>query len=192
MQSKRTLFLIEIAIFSAFALILDITPFLSFKIWPQGGSISFDMIPIFIMAFRWGIKGGLLSGFVFSLLQMAFGSPWIAHPIQALLDYPIAFTVIGFAGLFAPAAQAALKNKNTKRFIGMISAGVLLGIVLRFLSHYLAGVVFFQSAIEGMNVWMYSLVYNASYLIPLFFINAIAVGFLFNKRPGLIAQAITK
>lgn len=187
MQSKRTLFLIEVAIFTALALILDIMPFLSFKIWAQGGSISFAMIPIFIVAYRWGLKGGLLSGFLYGILQVATGTAWIAHPIQGLLDYPVAFTVLGFAGLFAPAAQAALKQANTKRFIGMVTLGVLLGIILRFVAHFIAGVVFFDSLIDGMNVWVYSLVYNSSYLIPSFIINVAAVSFLFNKRPNLVA-----
>jgi len=189
MQSKRTLFLIEVAIFTALALILDLTPFLSFKIWPQGGSISFDMIPIFIVAFRWGLKGGLLSGTLFGVLQIATGTAWIAHPIQGLLDYPIAFGVLGFSGLVAPQIQAALKQKDTKRFITMILTGVFIGIALRFASHYIAGVVFFDSLIEGMNVWLYSLVYNASYLIPCFIINVAAVGFLFYKRKDLVIGA---
>ncbi len=191
MQSKRTLFFIEVAIFTALALILDIIPFLSFKIWAQGGSISFAMIPVFIVAFRWGLKGGLLSGLLFGILQVATGTAWIGHPIQGILDYPIAFMVLGFAGLLAPAVQAALKNNNTKRFVGMVTVGVLIGITLRFIAHYVAGVVFFESLIEGMNIWVYSLVYNSSYLIPSFVINVAAVSFLFNKRPHLVA-ATTK
>ncbi|MBM7539772.1 energy-coupled thiamine transporter ThiT [Amphibacillus cookii] len=187
MQSKQTLFLIEIAVFTALALALDLLPFLAFKIWPQGGSVSFAMIPIFIVAFRWGLKGGLLAGFLFGLLQIATGTAWIAHPVQGALDYPVAFTVLGLAGLFAPAVQSALKNDNTKRFIGMVTLGVLVGILLRFVAHYLAGVVFFESLIDGMNIWVYSLVYNGSYLLPSFFINVLAVSFLFNKRPNLVA-----
>lgn len=190
MQSKRTLFIIEVAIFTALAFVLDIIPFLSFKIWPQGGSISFVMIPVFIVAFRWGVKGGLLSGLILGLLKMMIGG-YIVHPVQAILDYPVAFTVLGLAGLLAAATQAALKDNNTKRFIGMVTTGVLIGITLRFISHYFAGVVFFGSGIETMNAWLYSLIYNSSYLIPSFIINVAAVSFLFNKRPNLIA-ATTK
>lgn len=187
MQSKRTLFLIEIAIFTAFAYVLDMIPFLSFKIWAQGGSVSFAMIPIFIVAFRWGLKGGLLSGFLYAVLQMTIGTPWIMHWAQALLDYPIAFTVLGFAGAFAPLVQRALKNKDTKRFIGMITLGVLVGVGLRFIAHFLAGIIFFESLIEGMGDWMFSLVYNGSYLLPSFIINVIAVSLLFKARPRLVA-----
>lgn len=59
---NKTLFLVEVAIFTALALLLDILP-IGFKLWPQGGSVSFAMIPIFIVAFRWGLKGGLYQGF---------------------------------------------------------------------------------------------------------------------------------
>ncbi|WP_067840992.1 energy-coupled thiamine transporter ThiT [Amphibacillus sediminis] len=188
METKRTLFLIEVAIFTALALVLDVIPFLSFKVWAQGGSVSFAMIPIFIVAFRWGVKGGLLSGFLYGILQIAIGEAWIMHPAQGALDYPVAFTVLGLAGLFAPAVQAAIKRGNTGRFIGFVAIGVLIGIILRFVAHYLAGVIFFESLIDGMNIWMYSLVYNGSYLLPSFIINVVAVSLLFYKRPKLIVS----
>jgi len=109
--NSRTLFIIEVAIFTALALVLDILPFLKFKIWPAGGSISFAMIPVFIVAFRWGIKGGLLSGFLWGMLQIAVGDAYILNFFQGLIEYGFAFTVLGFAGLFAPQVQQAVKNK---------------------------------------------------------------------------------
>src|SRR5690625_4770114 len=114
MQANRTLFFIEVAILTALALILDITPFLKFKIWPAGGSISFAMIPVFILAFRWGIKGGILSGFLWGMLQIAVGNAYILNFWQASIEYGLAFTVLGFAGLFSNQVQAAVKSKNTK------------------------------------------------------------------------------
>ncbi|PXW90906.1 thiamine transporter [Streptohalobacillus salinus] len=189
MQSKRTLFLIEVAIFTAFALALDIIPFLSFKIWAQGGSISFAMIPIFIVAFRWGMKGGLLAGFLYGMLQIMIGVAWIIHPAQALLDYPIAFTALGLAGLFAPQAKRSLSFGKTQTFVTWVLAGVSVAIILRFISHYLAGVIFFSSTIDGLNIWMYSFVYNGSYLFPSLLINVLVVSFLFNKRPSLLKTA---
>ncbi|SEO25048.1 thiamine transporter [Amphibacillus marinus] len=188
METKRTLFLIEVAIFSALALVLDLLP-LSFKVWGQGGSVSFAMIPIFIVAFRWGLKGGLLAGLLYSILQMAIGDAYIVHWAQALLDYPIAFTVLGLAGLFAPAVQAALKADNISKFIMLVSAGVFVGTSFRFIAHYAAGIVFFAAFSGDMNPWLYSLVYNGSFLLPSAIINIVAVSFLFNKRPKLVAVA---
>src|SRR5690625_4533186 len=115
MRSNGLLFYIEIAILTALALILDIIPFLKFQIWPAGGSISFAMIPVFILAFRWGIKGGLLSGLLWGILQIAVGDAYILNFWQAFLEYGVAFTVLGFAGLFANQVQEGVKESNRKK-----------------------------------------------------------------------------
>ncbi|QDP40003.1 energy-coupled thiamine transporter ThiT [Radiobacillus deserti] len=185
-SSKRILFLVEVAILSAFAFVLDIIPFLSIKFWAQGGSVSLAMIPVFIVAYRWGLKGGLLSGLLFGLYQVAFGQPYILTPIQGILDYGVAFTVLGFAGLFAAKVQQSLKERNRGQFVWNVSAGILLGCTLRFIAHYFAGVAFFESAIDGMGIYLYSFLYNISYLLPSFVLNALVIGFLFYKQPRLL------
>ena len=182
MNSRKILFLVEVSIFTALALLLDILP-LSFKIWAHGGSVSFAMIPVFIVAFRWGIKGGLLSGFLLGMLQIATGNAFILTPLQGFIDYAVAFTVIGLAGIFASQIQEAVKDGKTKAYLTYITAGVLLGSVLRFLAHFTAGVVFFESAIEGQSVWVYSMLYNVSYMFPSFVLSAAIVFFLFHKQP---------
>lgn len=189
MSSKRTLFLIEVAIFTALALVLDIAPFLSFKIWAQGGSISLAMIPIFIVAFRWGIKGGLLSGFLWGVLQIAVGQAWIMHWLQGAIDYLVAFTVLGFAGIFANKIKEAIKDGNKKTYFSYILIGVILGSLLRFLAHFVAGIVFFESAIDGMNIWLYSFLYNISYIVPSIIICTIGIYFLFHKQPRTLLSA---
>ncbi|MBP1968292.1 thiamine transporter [Virgibacillus natechei] len=189
MSSRKILFLIEVAIFTALALLLDIIPFLSFKIWAMGGSISFAMIPIFIIAFRWGIKGGLLSGFLWGVLQVAVGNAYILHPIQGLIEYGLAFTVLGFAGVFAKQIQKGVKEGTIKTYLSYIALGVLLGTSLRFIAHYFAGIVFFESAIEGQPVWIYSLVYNSSYMVPSFIICSLIVFFLFHKQPKTLLNS---
>src|SRR5699024_4019387 len=77
MSSKRILFFIEIAILTALALILDLLPFLTFKLWPAGGSISLAMIPVYLVACRLGIKGGLLFGFLWGILKIGAGVAYI-------------------------------------------------------------------------------------------------------------------
>ncbi|RKQ37305.1 energy-coupled thiamine transporter ThiT [Oceanobacillus halophilus] len=187
-MSKKILFLVEVSIFTALALLLDILP-ISFKIWAQGGSVSFAMIPVFIVAFRWGIKGGLLSGFLWGVLQIATGTAWIMHPVQGFIDYALAFTVLGFAGVFAKQIQHNVKEGNTSAYLMYISLGVFLGSVLRFLAHYAAGIVFFGSAVEGQPAWIYSLIYNGSYMLPSFILSAILVFFLFHKQPRTLLNA---
>lgn len=190
MSSKRTLFFIEVAILTALALTLDIIPFLKFKLWPAGGSISLAMIPVFIVAFRWGLKGGLLSGFLWGVLQIAVGDAYILHFWQGLIEYGLAFTVLGFAGLFAPKVQIAIKEKNEKSALKYVALGIILGGSLRFLAHFFAGFIFFaDSAPEGQPAWLYSFVYNCSYMIPGMIICTIVIYYLFNKQPRTIQKA---
>jgi len=117
---------------------------------PQGGSVTaLSMVPLLWLALRRGVKIGVLGGIVFGLVDM-FPQPFIVHPIQFLLDYPLAFGALGLAGLF---------QKHS-------IVGVVVGIAGRFLCHFLSGVVFFAMyAPAGMHPAVYSAIYNGSYLI---------------------------
>ncbi|MDQ1147224.1 energy-coupled thiamine transporter ThiT [Bacillus sp. SORGH_AS 510] len=100
-NSSNTLFITEVAVFTALAYLLDyVGNILSFKIWPQGGSISIAMVPVFLMAYRWGGKGGVLTGFLLGLLQFILGYSQIYTILQGIIDYFIAFTVVRLCGCF--------------------------------------------------------------------------------------------
>ena len=101
--------LLEIAIFAGFAMVIDLFP--SFKPNPSI-SISFAMVPIFIIAFRRGFLAATISGFLWGVLQIATGDAWILTPTQAFIEYFIAFTCIGFAGLFSSIIKSSLKDKK--------------------------------------------------------------------------------
>src|SRR5690625_7494078 len=100
--------------------------------WPAGGSISLGMIPVFIVAFRWGLKGGLLSGFLWGILQIAVGDAYILNFFQGLIEYGLAFTFLGFAGLFAKQVQQAVKEQQFGKTVLFLTLGILLGGMLRF------------------------------------------------------------
>lgn len=123
---------------------------------PQGGSVTAgSMIPILIFSYRWGFKSGVLAGFVFGLMQLFLGG-FIATPVQALLDYPIAFGLLGLAGIFARTKEVT--------FLGAFS-GISLALLARTAAHVVSGVVFFSEYTpEGMNPIVYSLIYNGSYM----------------------------
>ena len=147
MKNKRVLMLVEIGVMVAFAYVLML-----FRVgrMPQGGSISLQMLPIFVIALRWGGLPGMVAGLLFGLVKLLF-DPYIVHPVQMLLDYPLAFAAIGVAGF--------LKEKPL--------AGILAGGAGRFLMHFLAGVIFFGSlAPENMSPIIYSMVYNITYMGP--------------------------
>jgi len=117
---------------------------------PQGGSVTAaSMVPILWLALRRGPIVGLFGATVYGLIQLVV-EPFIFHPAQVLLDYPIAFGMLGLAGFF-----------QKRPFIG-----VNIGIIGRFLAHFISGIIFFADyAPEGMHPAIYSAVYNGGYLL---------------------------
>jgi thiamine transporter len=184
MKQNRTLFLVEIAIFTALAFLLSfLSELMPLKIWPQGGSVSIEMVPIFIMAYRWGVKGGVLAGFLLGLLQFVFG-PKIYHPVQGFIDYFVAFSAVGLAGIFSSQIKNAVQHTQKGKWILLSTLGILLGSLLRFISHFITGIVFFGSyAPEGQPVALYSFIYNGTYMLPNFILCAIIVVLIISAAP---------
>lgn len=141
---------------------------------PQGGSVTlFSLLPIIACGYLLGTRRGVMAGFCVGLINLIFG-PYVIHPVQLLLDYPIAFGAMGLSGL-----AANMKNGLTK--------GYIIGIISRYICAVLSGVIFFgEYAPEGFNAWTWSLWYNLTYLaaegaITLIVINIPAVKNMFNN-----------
>ena len=119
---------------------------------PQGGSVTAcSMIAIVVIGYFYGLRQGVTCGFAFGLIQLALGAS-VMHPIQLLLDYPLAYAALGISGIFAHRKKG-------------LALGLITGAFLRFLCHFISGVVFFASfAPEGWNPVLYSFVYNISYI----------------------------
>lgn len=182
MNNKRLLMLVEIAIFAAIGIILDQ---LTFTLWAQGGSISLVMVPIILMSIRRGLSAGLATGLLIGVLQMMFGA-YILHWAQALLDYGIAFTVVGLGGIVRqPLLTAAARADKTKIAV-FIVIGTVLGGFLRYVAHTLAGVIFFAEYAGDQNVWAYSIIYNGTYMLPATILTAIVAVLLFTSAPKLL------
>lgn len=138
---------------------------------PQGGSVTLgSMVPILILTFIYGPEVGFLTGFVYGLINLITG-PYIMHPIQVLLDYPLPFMLLGTAGYF--------KNNYV---------GSAVAIFARFVCHLLSGVVFFASFAGDQNPLIYSIIYNGSYLLPELIITVLVVALLPVKRLRAIAS----
>lgn len=133
------------------------------KLWemPQGGSVTLvSLLPLMLYAYMFGTKKGVFAGFVYGILQ-AVQDPWLIHPAQFLLDYPIAFSAAGLAGIF--------RNVKAFRMLPQLSftLGALTASVLRFASHVLSGVFAFEAYAGGKNVWIYSMGYNSFVFIDI-------------------------
>ncbi len=132
---------------------------------PYGGSVTLgSMLPVLLLAILYGTKWGVLSGVVFALLTMLLGGiP--APPVNSagmyilvvLLDYILAFGVLGLAGTF----HRLLSPKGCAAPVA-----VALAIVLRFLCHFLSGILIWRVyAWEGCGAVLYSFLYNGSYML---------------------------
>lgn len=146
-------------VFSAAAIALAIVAsFIKFVSLPFGGSITlFSMFFICFIGYLYGLKAGVITGIAYGILQLIL-EPYIFHPVQVLLDYPIAFGCLGLSGLFS-SSKYHLKNN--------LLLGYLLGVVGRYICHVISGYIFFGSyAPENMNPFLYTLGYNATYILP--------------------------
>lgn len=127
------------------------------KFWemPQGGSLTLaSLLPIMIYAYMFGVRKGVTAGAIYGILQ-AVQDPWIIHPAQFLLDYPVAFAAIGLAGCFA-------KIKKLDKYPQIqFTLGAIVASVVRFASHVLSGVFAFSEYSTLDNVWAYSMAYNS-------------------------------
>ena len=163
--------LCEGAILVALAFILS---FVKLYELPNGGSLTPAMFPILLYGLRWGLPRGLIAGFVFGLLQLIFDGAYAWGWQSMLLDYLLAFTPLGLAGLFKGKAWG-------------IFPGTVLGCAARFVIHYISGVTICRiiepTAVPGFgtfdNASLYSLVYNGSYMLPNTLLALLLAGVLY-------------
>lgn len=152
----------------AIAFVLSISKFYTM---PQGGSVTpASMLPIIFFALCFGPGWGFAAAFIFSLLQLIGGE--ILMPVQVLLDYTLAFTSLGFAGFFAAKMPVRITETNIFRRLRLVPfyktvLAVIISMLGRLVFTFISGIVFWaEYAGEGQAVWIYSLGYNGTYLIP--------------------------
>ncbi len=202
---SKTRVLVEGALMIALSTILSFIPIMEL---PHGGSITLlSMLPLIVMSFRHGAKWGLFTAFVHSLLQLFLGIKNLAYcqtvGAQAgcvLLDYLLAYTALGLACALA----RPIKNKPAGIALGTF--GVCLA---RYLCSTLSGYVVWKDydyafewmaqfgwggMIAGMGesalCWLYSAVYNATYMLPEAILTTAGAVILFKTLPRLFeAQA---
>ena len=162
MRSKNVSVMVEGALMVALAFGLH---FIKVFQAPYGGSVTLGgMVPLILFAFRHGTGAGVTAGAAYGLLDLVV-NPYVVHPAQLILDYPLAYGLVGLAGLF---------RKN-------VVAGAFVGIFGRFVASFASGVIFFGAYAKG-NVYAYSALYNAGYLVPEFII-AVTVLLVLRRTP---------
>ncbi len=146
---------------------------------PFGGAITLgSMVPVMWLSLRRGISAGIITGIIFGILALFIdilllgASMVIATPLQAVLEYPVAFGVIGFTGIM---------HRKTVRFALF---GMTLSLLVRFIIHYFVG-VFVWYYVYAFPIewgrWLYPAVYNGSFLAVEGIISAILLTILIRR-----------
>lgn len=119
---------------------------------PQGGSVTLlSLLPIAVVTYLYGTKRGVMAGVALGLVNLIFG-PYVIHPVQLLLDYPIAFGALGLGG-----ALRDSKNGLTKVY--------LTGVFARYFCAVMSGIIFFGAyAPKGFSAVTWSIWYNLTYI----------------------------
>ncbi len=119
---------------------------------PQGGGVTlFSMLAAALCGYYCGASKGLIACFALGLLNFIL-NPFVLHPVQVALDYFLAYGALGLSGLFS-------NRKNG------LTVGYIVGVTGRFICSFLSGIIFFaEYAPEGMNVVLYSFLYQFSYI----------------------------
>lgn len=162
-KPKMAVRLTESAIMIALATILSLLKLVNL---PYGGSVTLaSMLPILLIAYRYGTAWGMLTGFVHGVIQLVLDPSVLSYVTGALsvasviiLDYSLAFAVIGLGGLF----RKFIKKQNTALLAGSIFTGIL-----RYICHVIVGcTVWAGLSIPTAGALIYSFIYNATYMIP--------------------------
>lgn len=174
MKITKTRVLAESAILVAIASVLSMIKLVDL---PYGGSVTIaSMLPIVIIAYRHGLGWGLGSGVVYGVIQQLLGlntlswvTGWRSVLMVILFDYVVAFAVIGFAGVFRK-----LQNQGSALVLGSLLASVL-----RYACHFVSGVTVWRDiSIPADQAVLYSLAYNATYMLPEAIVLVIAAWYL--------------
>ena len=215
-MANKTKRITESAMLLALAVLLELVAKLFIPEMPFGGQVTLvSMLPVVLISYRHGVKWGLVSGVAYALLQMAMGAKTVMAAFQpgyfgdgtmlfnavimCLLDYLVAFIVMGFGGAF--------RNRIKNPGLGLM-CGSLLALGLRYLTHIASGYILFSGwaewffTQEGFPAWggalveslspqllglLYSVVYNGMYMIPEMILTAIVSLFL-ARVPRIVSK----
>ena len=212
-KTKR---LTESAMLLAMAIVLELMSKMFIPEMPFGGQVTLvSMLPVVLISYRHGVKWGLVSGVAYALIEMAIGAKTVAAAFQpgyfgdsvmvvnalimCLLDYLVAFTMVGLGGIF----RNRMENRGAA-----LACGALVALGARYLAHVLSGYILFSGWAEwfftqdGFPAWgaslvsslspqmlgfVYSLVYNGMYMVPEMILTAIAA-VLIARVPKIVTK----
>ena len=187
-KQQKMLRLVESGLMLAMATVLSMVKVLDL---PYGGSITaFSALPILLVAYRHGLWQGLLTAAAHALIQLMLGANTLSYATSAaaavaivVLDYLLAFTVLGLGGIF----RRKCESQGTALVLGALLTGVL-----RYTLHTIAGcTVWAGLSIPDSAALIYSLAYNATYMIPETIVTALGAWYL-SKAVDLREETLSR
>ena len=213
---NKTKRLTESAMLLAVAIVLELLSKMFIPEMPFGGQVTLvSMLPVVLISYRHGVRWGLVSGAAYALIEMAIGAKTVAAAFQpgyfgdgvmllnacimCLLDYFVAFTVLGLGGIF----RNRIQNRGAA-----LACGAAVALSARYLAHVLSGYILFAGWAEwfftqdGFPMWgaelvaslspemlglVYSLVYNGMYMLPEILLTVTA-SILISRAPGIVTK----
>ena len=174
-MSKEKKFTTKQLVFAAMAIALAtvVATVIKLPSLPNGGSVTlFSMLLVTLVGYWYGPVVGITAAVGYGILQFITG-PYVVHPLQVIIDYPMAFGALGFSGFFANKKNGLLK-------------GYLAGVVGRFFFASVSGLIFYTVYVDAFSenivaIWA-SLVYNMTYILPEAVITVILISFPAVKR----------
>jgi thiamine transporter len=163
-QSTRIRVLVEIALTVALSAVLSMLA-VRLPINFAGGTISLAMAPILVLALRRGVVAGVVAGMAFGAVDY-FVEPFFVAPVQVALDYFVAFGAVGLAGLGSALYRRALQESPARAVAVAVPLMILGGAARLSVPWVSRGLFFGMNAPAGQPVWLYSIVYNATYVVP--------------------------
>ncbi|SQE79177.1 thiamine transporter [Streptococcus pyogenes] len=174
-------YLIEAAIFAALAMALSFIP--DFAGW---FSPSYGAIALVIFSLRRGLKYGMLAGLILGLLHFVLGKVYYLSISQVFIEYILAFTSMGLAGSFSDSLIKTLRRQQIFFAVFLAIMASLLAITVRYLWHFLAGIIFWGSyAPKGMSAVWYSFSVNGTAGVLTFLITCLALMIALPIHPQL-------
>ena len=181
--------LCEIGIIAALGFVFDELQGILFKgIFVNGGSIGFAMVAVLVMAYRRGWLPAILTGLLMGLMDIAT-SAYILHPVQLLLDYILPYAVVGLVGLLRP---LFIKSQTKSEKILWIISAAVIGGLLKFTSHYLAGIIYWANPenfawnLNQMNPYLYCFIYNIAFIGPSIILCAALMVVMYLTAPKIL------
>lgn len=146
-------------VFSAMAIALATVISVAIKLpsLPNGGSTTlFSMLIVCLIGYWYGPKVSIIAAIAYGILQFIVG-PYVVHPLQVILDFPLAFGALGLSGFFANSKHGLIK-------------GFLVGAGGRFIVHCISGVIFYTTYVGDFvgnvsAIWA-GILYNMTYIVP--------------------------